>query len=85
MKDDPLYAELLEKMRTGTDADLLADLTRFIGSFADHDEDCPAYGAVGRDAELAACTCGFARRYDLLDEVRLRLAATSASPPPERR
>ena len=73
MKDTREYAALLRAMRTGTDGDFLADLTRFIGSFADHDDDCPGYSAVGRDAELSACTCGFARRHDLLDEVRLRL------------
>ena len=74
MKDSPLYAQLLEQMRSGTDDELVADLTRFIGSFADHDDDCPAYGAVGREAELAACSCGFARRHDLIDEVRRRVA-----------
>jgi hypothetical protein len=60
-------------MRTGTNDDLLADLTRFIDSFADHDDDCPGYSAVGRDAELSTCTCGFARRHDLLAELMLRL------------
>jgi hypothetical protein len=85
VKDNPVYTQLLEQMRTGTDAELLADLTRFVDSFADHDDDCPGYGAVGRDAELASCTCGFARRYDLLDEVRLRLAASSAQSRPEPR
>jgi hypothetical protein len=74
MKHDPVYAQLLQRMRTGTDAELLADLTRFVDSFADHDEDCPGYGAIGRDAELASCACGFARRYDLIEELRLRLA-----------
>jgi hypothetical protein len=78
MKDSQQYAALLQTMRTGTDEDLLGDLTRFIDSFADHDDDCPGYSAVGRDAELSACTCGFARRHDLLEEVRLRLSATSA-------
>ena len=60
-------------MRSGTDAQLVADLTRFIDSFGDHDDDCPGYDAVGREAELAACACGFARRYDLFDEVLRRL------------
>jgi len=73
VKDNPVYAQLLQQMRTGTDAELLADLTRFVDSFADHDEDCPGYGAIGRDTELASCTCGFARRYDLIEELRLRL------------
>jgi hypothetical protein len=74
MKDDPTYRELLHLTRTGTNAELVADLRRFLDSFADHDDDCPGYDAVGRDAELAACTCGFARRYDLLDELERRLA-----------
>ena len=73
MKDDPVYVQLLRQMRTGTDAELIADLTRFVDSFADHDQDCPGYDAVGRDAELASCRCGFARRYDLIEELRLRL------------
>ena len=74
VKDNPEYAQLTHQMRTGTDEELVADLTRFIDSFADHDDDCPGYHAVGRVAELAACTCGFARRHDLIDEVRRRLA-----------
>lgn len=76
MKDTKLYVELLEKMKAATDGEFLADLTRFMDSFADHDDDCPGFSVVGRDAELAACTCGFARRHDLLDEVRHRLART---------
>jgi hypothetical protein len=68
MKDSRQYAELLRTMKTATDEEFLADLTRFIGSFADHD-----YSVRGRNEELAACTCGFARRHDLLDEVRIRL------------
>ena len=74
MKDSPLYAELLQQMRAGTDEELLADLKRFLESFGDHDDACPGYNAVGRDAELATCICGYARRHDLLDEVLLRLA-----------
>jgi hypothetical protein len=73
MKDSRQYSELLRTMKTATDEEFLADLTRFVDSFADHDDDCPGYSVVGRDAELAACTCGFARRHDLLDEVRRRL------------
>jgi hypothetical protein len=78
MKDSEKYAELLRTMKTATDEEFLADLTRFVDSFADHDDDCPAYNVYGREAELEACTCGFARRHDLLDEVRLRLAGTSS-------
>jgi hypothetical protein len=85
VKDNPVYAQLMEQIRTGTDAELLADLVRFVDSFADHDDDCPGYAVVGREAELAVCSCGFARRHDLLDEVRLRLAASSARSRPEPR
>lgn len=73
MKESPLYAELNRQMKTATDDEFLADLTRFVDSFADHDDDCPAYTVYEPAAELAACSCGFARRHDLLDEVRLRL------------
>lgn len=74
MKGSPLYAELLRQMRVATDEEFVADLTRFVDSFADHDDDCPGYSVRGREEELAVCSCGFARRHDLLDEVRLRLS-----------
>jgi hypothetical protein len=74
MKDSRQYTDLIRAMKTATDDEFLADLTRFMGSFADHDDDCPAYNVYGREQELAACTCGFARRHDLLEEVRRRLA-----------
>lgn len=73
MKNSPQYAALLQQMKAATDAEFLADLTRFMDSFADHDDDCPAYEIYDRAAELAACRCGFARRHDLLDELRRRL------------
>jgi hypothetical protein len=76
VKDNPEYARLTQQMRTGTDEEFVADLTRFVDSFADHDDDCPGYNVYARDAELAACRCGFARRHDLLAEVRLRLGRT---------
>lgn len=78
MKDRPQYAELLRQMQTSGDDDLIADLERFIGSFADHDDECPGYNVFSRDAELAACTCGFARRHDFIDQLRLRLERPSA-------
>ena len=77
MRDSPLYAELLQQMQASSDDELIADLERFLGSFADHDDDCPGYNVFGRDAELAACACGFARRYDFIDQVRLRLERRS--------
>ncbi len=73
MRDSPQYAELLHQMKTSGDEDFIADLQRFLASFADHDDDCPGYNVSGRDAELAVCTCGFARRHDFIDQVRLRL------------
>jgi len=74
MKDSPQYAELIREMKASTDDGLLADLTGFSESCGDHDDECPGYSGHGREAELAACTCGFSRRHDLLDEVRRRLA-----------
>ena len=74
MKESPQYAELVRQMKAATDDELVADLTRFVDSFADHDDDCPGYSLYERTAELTACSCGFARRHDLLDELRSRLA-----------
>jgi hypothetical protein len=39
VKDNPEYARLTQQMRTGTDEEFVADLTRFVDSFADHDDD----------------------------------------------
>ena len=75
MKDSPLYAHLVQQMKSATDSEFLADLTRFVDSFADHDDDCPGYSVYERGQELAACTCGFARRHDFLDELRRRLGS----------
>lgn len=74
MKDSHQYADLLRQMKAATTQEFVADLARFVDSFGDHDDECPGYSVYGRDAELAACTCGFARRHDLLDEVRHRLS-----------
>jgi hypothetical protein len=72
MRDTPLYAELREHMAQASAEELLADLQRFMDSFGDHDPDCPGFAARGRDAELATCSCGFARRWDFLDELERR-------------
>jgi hypothetical protein len=64
-------------MQTATDDELLADLARFLDSFADHDPDCPGFDAAGRDDELATCTCGFARRYDFLDQLKRRFGGSN--------
>jgi hypothetical protein len=77
VKDSPQYAELLRQMETSGDDDLLDDLKRFLESFADHDDDCPGYNVFGRDDELAACTCGFARRHDFMDQLHRRLGRTT--------
>jgi hypothetical protein len=74
MKDSPLYAQLRREMESGTNAELLADLNRFLDSFGDHDQDCPGFGARGRAAEMDTCSCGFARRYDFVDELERRLS-----------
>jgi hypothetical protein len=72
MRETPLYAELRKGMRSASDEDFLRDLVRFVSSFADHDQECPATDANGREAELAVCRCGFARWYDFLDELERR-------------
>ena len=72
MKETPLYRELLATMTTYSDPDFAADLERFIDSFADHDPDCPVVD-VGSRRELESCTCGFARRFDFYDQLRIRL------------
>ena len=73
MRDSLQYAQLRQRMTTGTDHGLLADLARFVESFGDHDPDCPSFAIHGRDAEFATCTCGYARRYDFFDELSRRL------------
>ncbi len=79
MKDSAHYAELLRQMKADTDEQLVADLRRFVESFADHDDSCPGYAVYAPDAELTACQCGFARRHDLFDELRIRLARAPGS------
>ncbi|MEX1073239.1 MAG: hypothetical protein WED86_06040 [Chloroflexota bacterium] len=75
MKEMPEYAAPVRQMKAATDEEFVADLTRFVDSFADHDDDCPGYSMYERVAELAACRCGFARRHDLFDELEQRLVA----------
>jgi hypothetical protein len=42
-----------------TEDSLVADLRRFILSYAEHDPDCPAFDATGRAATSAStCECG---------------------------
>lgn len=43
MKDSPQYAELIGQMKAATDEEFIADLRRFVDSFADHDDDCPGF------------------------------------------
>jgi hypothetical protein len=59
-------------MSSASDEELLRDLVRFVSSFAEHDPDCPAITASGREAEFVVCRCGFARWYDFLDELERR-------------
>jgi hypothetical protein len=50
-----------------TEEALVAELRRFILSYAEHDPDCPGFGATGEDAVSAsACTCGLIERMDEL-------------------
>jgi len=54
---------------------LVAELRRFILSYAEHDPDCPAFDATGAAAISAStCACGLIERMDeLLAEVARRL------------
>lgn len=55
---------------------LVADLRRFILSYAEHDPDCPGFEATGDAATSSStCTCGLIERMEeLLAEVARRLA-----------
>lgn len=77
LRQSPLYAELLANMRTASPEAFVDDLKRFVDTFGDHDSDCPVADTLlnGRE-EVDACVCGFARRFDLYDEVLIRLGRT---------
>jgi hypothetical protein len=53
---------------------IVADLRRFILSYAEHDPECPGINARAWEEHRKVCTCGFAMRLDeLLDALDQRL------------
>ena len=54
---------------------LIVELRRFLGSYAEHDPDCPAFDAVGPAvSEPANCVCGLTQReQELVAKIKLRL------------
>lgn len=55
---------------------LVAELRTFLGSYAEHDPDCPAVDAVGPAVlDPANCICGLTlRQEELIAELKVRLA-----------
>jgi len=53
---------------------LVAELRRFILSYAEHDPECPGIDAKAWEEQRAVCTCGLAPRLDeLLEKLEKRL------------
>ncbi len=52
----------------------VAELRRFILSYAEHDPDCPGLTAKSWSDQRRVCTCGLAPRLDeLLEQLEKRL------------
>ena len=75
IRDHPVYQAEVAKLRGYSDADLLGRLEKFLGSYSDHDDDCPGLAgrAYGREDELAICECGHVFQWELMAELRTRL------------
>jgi hypothetical protein len=56
---------------------LVLEFRTFIGSYAEHDPDCPAFDATGSAVyESKTCTCGLTlREQELLAKLEQRLRA----------
>jgi hypothetical protein len=54
---------------------LIVELRTFLGSYAEHDPECPAFDAVGPAVlDPANCTCGLAQReQELVAKIKIRL------------
>jgi len=55
---------------------LISDLRKFLGSYAEHDPDCPAIDATGPAVlDPRNCTCGLTQReHELIASIKHRLA-----------
>jgi hypothetical protein len=60
---------------TTQDDPLIGELRTFLGSYAEHDPDCPAFAATGSDVlDPANCICGLTlRQEELIAKLRRRL------------
>ena len=60
---------------------LITELRTFLGSYAEHDPDCPAVNATGPAVlDPANCTCGLTiREQELIAKLKLRLKLPGAS------
>ena len=65
-------------MNTNEDP-LIGELRAFLGSYAEHDPDCPAFDAVGPAVrDPANCVCGLTlREQDLLSKLQKRLESSN--------
>jgi hypothetical protein len=61
---------------------LIVELRTFLGSYAEHDLDCPAFDAVGPAVlDPANCICGLsAREEELVAKIKMRLGQSSVAP-----
>lgn len=57
---------------------LVAEIRTFLGSYAEHDPDCPAFDAAGPAvSDPANCICGLTlREHELLSELQRRLVSS---------
>ena len=58
---------------------LINDFRTFIGSYAEHDPDCPAFETVGPAvSDPANCVCGLTfRQRELISKLRRRLGSAN--------
>ncbi len=73
--DKPFTTRLLSPTMSKQEDPLIAELRTFLGSYAEHDLDCPAFDAVGPAVlDPANCTCGLTEReQELVAKIQLRL------------
>ena len=57
---------------------LIVELRTFLGSYAEHDSDCPAVDAVGPGVlDPGNCICGLTQReQELITKIKIRLGLT---------
>lgn len=65
-------------MNTNEDP-LISELRTFLGSYTEHDPDCPAFDAVGPAVrDPANCSCGLTlREQELISKLQQRLGSSN--------